>query len=303
MNFRLSLLRLFLVTSVGAVFFLYRAPHEYKGIHFRSHLPLNEMEEEEGEERSRFTEERLLHELKMLRNPVTGTIPEDQRTLELAVASRIPEKGRTGDPFLSNITGTTDITVANNYQNLGPNNIAGRSRTLAIDRTNPNHLLSGGTTGGIFRSLDRGATWTFVSPENDIRSATSIAQDPITPTTWYCGTGEVYYPVSTAATASTFGHGIYKSTNNGATWTKLPSTVGTDEHRFDNKFDLVHRIAVHPGNRPCVRRRVQSHRALHRWRPYLDRCAGQRQYRNRAGQLNRSGHCLQRFQDLCRFYR
>ena len=107
-------------------------------------------------------------------------------------------------------------------------------------------MITGGTTGGIFRSTDGGTSWTFVSPENDIRSANSIAQDPSNPDTWYVGTGEVYYTVSTADIAGTVGWGIFKSTNNGVTWTKLHLLQDAFQHQFNGQFDFVHRIAVHP---------------------------------------------------------
>lgn len=206
-------------------------------------------EEEEAEERERaeFTLERMEHEFKMLRNPITGRIPDDFRKVELQAARMIPARRAARYPWLSGLAGTEGSNTNNNYVSVGPNNVAGRSRTLAFDRRNPNILITGGTTGGIFRSTDGGATWSFVAPENDIRSVTTIAQDPTAPDIWYCGTGELYYPTSEADIAGTFGHGIFKSTDNGVTWTKLAFTVlNNSQNRFDNNFDLVHRLAVHP---------------------------------------------------------
>lgn len=204
-------------------------------------FPGNAGEREEEEEA--YTEARTLYEFKMLRNPVTGTIPNNIHEIELAAASRIPEKA----VMLSRSAAYRGANL-NTYQNSGPNNIAGRSRTFEFDRRNTNIILSGGTQGGIFRSTDGGANWTFVSPVDDIRSVTSIAQDPTQPDTWYCGTGELWYPYSEADVANgTWGYGILKSTDNGLTWAKLPSTItNNNEHLFDSQFDLVHRVAVHP---------------------------------------------------------
>ncbi|HET7896290.1 MAG TPA: sialidase family protein, partial [Flavisolibacter sp.] len=139
-------------------------------------------------------------------------------------------------------------TNLNSYQSSGPNNIAGRSRAFDFDSRNPNIIITGGTQGGIFRSTDGGANWTFVSPAQEIRSATSIVQDPTQPDTWYCGTGEAWYPASSADVSNgTLGYGIFKSTNNGQSWTKLAATVANnDENIFESPFDLVHRLAVHP---------------------------------------------------------
>jgi len=250
MNLKLPLLRLLLASSFVAAFFLYRTPpNKPLELQMGRFAYLNNEDEEEGNENEKaaYTKERWLHEFQMLRNPITGKIPDNYRQMELAIAARIPEKGG-GNPFIMGTQGANGTSVANTYINIGPNNIAGRSRTLGIDSRNANIMITGGTTGGIFRSTDGGQSWTFVSPENDIRSANSIVQDPTAPDIWYCGTGEAYYPVSTADVSNaTYGFGIYKSTNNGISWSKLDFTVSNNnESAFDNAFDLVHRIAVHP---------------------------------------------------------
>ena len=197
--------------------------------------------EPEDEENNEYTEERLAHEFKMLRNPVTGTIPANIHAIELEAASKIPQK-----KFGSVWARGGSVETQNNYESIGPNNVGGRSRGLAFDKRNANIVLTGGVTGGIFRSTDGGVSWTFVSGENDIRSATSIVQDPAHPDTWYCGTGEVFYPNSQSDIAGTVGYGMYKSTNNGVSWSKLSSTEDGQPNQFNGQFDLVHRIAVHP---------------------------------------------------------
>lgn len=251
MKLKLLALRLFLVLSISSTLLLYRPVGEKGKITVIADNILSDKDEESEEEekegnKAEYTAQRWMHELKMLRNPVTGRIPDDYRVKELAAARKIPSRIKAYNPWLSDIYGTEDATVQNDYISVGPNNIAGRSRTLAFDRRNPNIMITGGTTGGIFRSTDGGATWIFVSSENDIRSVNTIVQSPTEPDTWYCGSGEVYYPTSAADIAGTFGFGIFKSTDNGATWTKLSTTETGNQHRFDGSFDLVHRLAVHP---------------------------------------------------------
>lgn len=250
MNVNLLVLRLCVVISIGCLFSLYRSPltTENSPASLRlGSLPsfaegVEEEEKEEGE-KMKYTRGRVLQELMMLRNPVTGTIPEDYRMRELLAASVIPEKAAYFNSMTSRMG---DATVNNQYQSVGPNNIAGRSRALGIDRRNANILITGGVTGGIFRSTNGGSTWSFVMNENDIRNVNSIAQDASNPDTWYVGTGELYYPISASDVAGTFGHGIFKSTDNGASWTKLSATADNNEHEFQGGFDLVHRLAVHP---------------------------------------------------------
>lgn len=215
----------------------------------KSFFAINEREhEEEEEERERqqreedFTPERLKHEFQMLRNPITGTIPANIHEIEARVANSIPARRANA----SQATRTGDIANQNAYTSVGPDNIGGRSRTLAFDRRNPSIMLTGGVTGGIFRSTNGGASWTFVSGENDIRSTTSLVQDPTNPNTWYCGTGEVFYSASAADIAGTVGYGIFKSTDNGVSWTKLTATEDANPNQFNGTFDLVHRMAIHP---------------------------------------------------------
>ncbi|MCU7548466.1 T9SS type A sorting domain-containing protein [Chitinophagaceae bacterium LB-8] len=251
MKLKLLALRLFLALSISSTFLLYRPLHERGKISVSDFTIASEDDEESEEEKEEaekadYTAERWMHEFEMLRNPITGKIPEDYRQKELEAASKIPSRIKVHNPWMTDILGTEDVTVLNNYNSIGPNNIAGRSRTLAFDRRNPNIMISGGTTGGIFRSVDGGSSWTFVSPENDIRSVNTIVQSPTEPDTWYCGSGEVFYPTSAADIAGTFGFGVFKSSDNGVTWSKLNTTATGNQNRFDLPFDLVHRLAVHP---------------------------------------------------------
>lgn len=245
MNLKLLLTRTVLLLLIGTPFLLFRTASENQKIKnvlsLRGLLPSGEKfsAEEEEEENAEFTSERLLHEYKMLRNPVTGKIPANINDIEEEVFSKIPAKSLLSGSWLRG-------NVQNNYTSVGPNNVGGRGRSIAFDKRNVNIMLTGGVTGGIFRSTNGGASWTFVSGENDIRSATSIVQDPVSPDTWYCGTGEVFYPNSFSDLAGTVGHGMFKSTNNGLTWTKITATEDAAPHEFNGQFDLVHRLAVHP---------------------------------------------------------
>ncbi len=274
MKVKLAILSLSFVLLIACLFFLHKPLPDaattstyVKVAPFKlSKGPGKESEEEEKLQQSKYNEERARQEFKMLRNPVTGKIPAGIRKLELVAASKIPYKHRLNSGLVSGIRGVFDVegTTANNaYQSIGPSNIAGRSRTLAWDSRNPAIMLTGGPTGGIFRSTDGGANWRFVTPETDIRSATSIVQDATQPDTWYCGTGEAWFPISLQDVSNgTLGHGVFKSINNGVTWTKLTSTEG-DVAVFDNPFDLVHRLAAQRGTGyvyAAVHRRIMRSR-------------------------------------------
>lgn len=222
---------------------------------------------EKGEEEARFTDMRVKYEFDMVKDPVTGKIPYRIYEQELVQAKAIPEKG----------TNTSArLTALNTYFPAGPNNQGGRTRAIAYDvRYNGSSnrvIMAGGVSGGIFRSIDGGANWTRVSPEGEIHNVTCIVQDPRAGSQdiWYSGGGEPYGNSANEIGAAYLGYGIYKSIDNGATWTKLtltingvpPPTGGFTLEGFNHPFDFVHKIAVNPVNGDlyisCHRRLVKS---------------------------------------------
>lgn len=119
-----------------------------------------------------------------------------------------------------------------NIQESGPSNVGGRTRSIVIDKNNSNTFWGAGISGGVWKSTNRGFSW---APVNDLAptlSVTSIAQDPINPNNMYFATGE-----PTGNSAGISGDGIFKSTDNGATWNQLPATAN------NNDFDYIWKIA------------------------------------------------------------
>ncbi|SHE74634.1 T9SS type A sorting domain-containing protein [Flavisolibacter ginsengisoli] len=225
-----------------------------------------DMGEEEVE--ASYAGERARYEFDMLKDPITGLIPQNIHEKELLFAKGLPVREATGIQFR--------MDALNNYIAAGPNNVGGRTRALAYDlrydgSTNK-VIISGSVSGGIMRSTDGGANWTRVSPENDIHNVTAVVQDPRPgfQDIWYAGGGE---PIgnSTGIIALTqyLGWGIWKSVNNGASWTKLSLTnftdipgngaSGTALELFDHPFDFVHKLSVNPVNGDLY---IAAHRRL-----------------------------------------
>ena len=185
---------------------------------------------------------RLNYEILRLRNPVTGKIPKNIRERELKFARQITQgtarKLRKG----SSQNGLS-------WESRGPLNRGGRTRALAVDvRTQtPGSvtLIAGGASGGIFKSTDDGQTWVNKLDPELIHNITCIAQDtrPGHEDTWYVGTGEALGSAG-AAGALFMGDGIFKSTDNGETWTPLASTANDQLQRFNSEFRFVNNIAV-----------------------------------------------------------
>jgi hypothetical protein len=143
-----------------------------------------------------------------------------RREIERAAAARPYEKAAGLQP--------------SQWQSLGPSNIGGRVRALAFDPGNASHLLAGTASGGLWISLDGGASWHANNDFLPNLSVTTIAFDPSNPAVVYLGTGE--------ASAGLVGVGAFKSSDGGNTWRFLAATHA--DANLDWRF--LNRIAVHP---------------------------------------------------------
>jgi len=120
----------------------------------------------------------------------------------------------------------------------GPSNLAGRTRCLVINPTNPLGMWMGSAGGGVWRSFDGGTTWSPVGDQLQSMSVNALALDPNNANTLFAGTGEGYGNPDSLA-----GSGIFKSTDSGVTWNLLPST---------SSFLHVNRIAIDPSNSQII---------------------------------------------------
>ena len=78
-------------------------------------------------------------------------------------------------------------------------------RKLAIDPQTTSTLYAGASAGGVFKSVDAGATWSTVNTGLDYanNSISALAIDARNPSTLYAGTSS---------------RGLFKSTNGGVNW-------------------------------------------------------------------------------------
>lgn len=212
---------------------------------------------------------RWKYDADLIKDPVTGEVPMGMREHEIEFAKTIP---------IRNLSNSVNRTASQNtYFPAGPNNIGGRTRALAYDvrfnGTTNRVIIAGSISGGIYRTTDGGANWTRVSPSNEIHNVATVVQDPRSgqQDTWFAGGGEYVGNSTEAIGAGYFAHGIFKSTDNGATWIRLPLNNITDingaaiasgvAERFDHPFDYVHKLAINPVNGNLY---VAGHRRLMR---------------------------------------
>lgn len=117
----------------------------------------------------------------------------------------------------------------NTWEAIGPKNIGGRTLCLAVNPLDTNILWAGSASGGLWKSTTagRGANaWERVETGFPVLGVSAIAIDPANPDVMYVGTGEVYNLENSApnvafrTTRGTYGIGILKTTDGGATWSK-----------------------------------------------------------------------------------
>lgn len=111
------------------------------------------------------------------------------------------------------------------WYRFGPDNVNGRIKSLTIHPTNGNILYAGAANGGVWKSTNGGDSWSSQWKFEDTMAVGSIAIAPSAPDTVYAGTGE-----DTDTWGPSYGgHGIYKTTNGGASWTNVAdsSKVGS----------------------------------------------------------------------------
>ncbi len=110
---------------------------------------------------------------------------------------------------------------------IGPHNIGGRTLAVAMNPENPRTLWAGAASGGLWRTFTAGQgadAWDVVDTGFPVLGVSSIAVAHDDSNTLYIGTGEVYgYQNSIGGlalrlTRGSYGIGILKTTDGGATW-------------------------------------------------------------------------------------
>ena len=173
----------------------------------------------------------------LLKDPVSQEIPRGIRSRELNFGQELAKELAPKAKMLNDMA----------WSEIGPYDVSGRTRGLAIDQRNSNILLAGGAAGGIWKSTDGGKSWTIKSNPGENLGVTDIVQHPNSPNTWYYTTGE-YYSSNDArggGGGTYYGSGIYKSTDNGESWSVIASTEDTD-NSFNSPFDFISAIEINP---------------------------------------------------------
>ncbi len=108
------------------------------------------------------------------------------------------------------------------WECIGPTNIGGRMTSVVCHPDNSDFIWAGSAGGGVWQSDNAGLTWRSVWNNQDSLNVGSLAIDPRNPAIIYCGTGE-----ANLSADSYSGVGIYRTTDGGATWELLASSINT----------------------------------------------------------------------------
>jgi len=128
------------------------------------------------------------------------------------------------------------------WEELGPDNIGGRTRAILIDHTNPNLMFAGSVSGGLWKSTDHAQSWYKVDDSQQnlcVSCITQAANGDI-----YFGTGNGFDFIAADGNSGFLGQGVWKSTDGGNTFNRLASTWTTSAQQ--NTWDVVNNIYADP---------------------------------------------------------
>ena len=116
-------------------------------------------------------------------------------------------------------------------RSIGPAFTSGRVVGFAVDPNNPARYFVAAASGGVWKTINNGTTWTPVFDNEGSYSIGAIVLDPKNPLTVWVGTGE-----NNSQRSVSYGNGVYRSDDGGKSWKNVG--LKTSEH--------IGRIAIDP---------------------------------------------------------
>src|ERR1700678_457082 len=102
------------------------------------------------------------------------------------------------------------------FRSIGPATMGGRLDDIAVVESDTRVIYIGAAAGGLFKTVNGGITWLALFDNQPNPSIGAIAIAPSNPSIVYVGTGEANNRQS-----SSWGNGVYKTMDGGASWTHL----------------------------------------------------------------------------------
>jgi photosystem II stability/assembly factor-like uncharacterized protein len=123
------------------------------------------------------------------------------------------------------------------FRSIGPASMSGRISDLAVYEANPAIFYVGTAHGGVWKTVNNGTTFEAQFQDQGLMSIGDVAVSPGNPDLVWVGTGE-----SNNRQSTSWGDGVYKSTNGGKTYTNM----GLRSSRY------ISRIVIDPRNTDIV---------------------------------------------------
>jgi len=132
----------------------------------------------------------------------------------LPVAARGQQSGPQASPARARFTAR--LLSEQRLREIGPTVTGGRVDDVEALPGDPATIYVGSATGGLWKSVNGGTTWDALFQHQDVSTIGDVAIAPSNPDVVWVGTGEPNDRQST-----TWGDGVYRSTDGGATWSHL----------------------------------------------------------------------------------
>jgi photosystem II stability/assembly factor-like uncharacterized protein len=117
------------------------------------------------------------------------------------------------------------------FREIGPAAMGGRVDDFAVVESNPSIVYAGLASGGVWKTTNGGTTWTPVFDNEEVSTIGDVTVAASDPDVVWVGTGEPNNRQS-----SSWGNGVYKSTDGGRTW----------KHMGLRETHHIGRIVIHP---------------------------------------------------------
>jgi photosystem II stability/assembly factor-like uncharacterized protein len=102
------------------------------------------------------------------------------------------------------------------FRSIGPATMSGRTSSLAVFEANPAVFYIGTAHGGVWKTTSNGAMFEGQFQDNGLISIGAVAVSQLNPDLVWAGTGE-----SNNRQSTSWGDGVYKSTDGGKTWRNM----------------------------------------------------------------------------------
>ncbi|TQF71095.1 VPS10 domain-containing protein [Pseudoalteromonas luteoviolacea] len=101
-------------------------------------------------------------------------------------------------------------------RNIGPAYMSGRIADIEVDQNNPSTWYTAVGSGGVWKTVNAGTTWTPIFDKQAVYSTGDVTIDPSNSNIIWVGTGE-----NNGGRHISFGDGVYKSVDGGKTWKNM----------------------------------------------------------------------------------